>query len=283
VQLLGRIVLTGMAVLVSSSGCASATDGGTGALDGYALDLVTHTGRYWEDADALGRAEEAMVRDCMRDKGYAMPPALGSEPAPRHGEVSGVDLDYRRQHGYGIAEAAATGPARQPEPPAVPPGFDQAMSGGTTVTVGAVEVTSGGCEGAARAALAGSVERWAAAVYLPDFLNDDLIAATSADPARTRARREWQACLGRYGYRFTDYDQPRAEVEKTRMPATAERRLAVADGTCLARARVIEAGIELRRAAAMTMPPQWRKNLARAAQIRRASVATADRILGAAP
>ncbi|WP_433306582.1 hypothetical protein ACQP2F_21190 [Actinoplanes sp. CA-030573] len=265
-----RLLALLTAVVVSSAGCSEAAGGGTTAPDGYALDMVTHSGGYWDDADVIAAAEERLVRECMRARGFTTPAPAAAEPAPRHGEVAGVDLGYRRAHGYGLTDDAVAARSPRPQPPAPPPGYDHALRGDTSVTVGKVVVASGGCMGQARAAVAGSVERWATAVYAPDFLNDDLIAATAADPARDRAEREWQACMAGQGYRFTGYDQPRAEA--ARHPA-AERRIATADGVCLVRARVIETGIELRRRAALAMPPQWRAELVRAAEIRRAAAA----------
>lgn len=267
-----RLLVLLTAVVVSSAGCSEAAGGGTTAPDGYALDMVTHSGGYWDDADALGAAEDRLVRECMRARGFTTPAPGAAGPAPRHGEVAGVDLEYRREHGYGVVDDAVAARAPRPQPPAPPPGYDQALSGDTSVTVGKVVAASGGCMGQARAALAGSVERWATAVYAPDFLNDDLIAATARDPARDRAERQWRACMAGQGYRYTAYDQPRTEA--ARHPA-AERRIATADGVCLIRARVIETGIELRRRAALAMPPQWRAELVGAARIRRAAAAEA--------
>jgi hypothetical protein len=289
------VLLAVIAVVASLVWLRPAPGDGTAAHpvpDGYALDLVTHGERYWSDAAVLGDAEDKLVRQCMRDAGFAMTPASPAGAGPEHGELSGVDLAYRRRHGYGLAEARTTArpPAAEPSPD-----YNRAMTGDNHITVRingrpAVVVAASGCQGRARAALAGSVYRWATALYTPDFLNDDLIRAVAADPARPRLLRGWRDCMARRGYRFTDYDQPRALVQRKldetgpKYPAAAEEReVATADGACLIEGRVIETGIALRRAAALRMAPQWTLELVQAARIRRAAVDNAGRISGGRP
>jgi hypothetical protein len=260
------------------------------APDGYALDLVTHGEQHWRDASALGAAEERLVGGCMRTRGFAMPPAPAGDPGPRHGEVSGIDLGYRDRLGYGIA----TVPARPAEPPpATAEGYERALTGGAGVEVrfgdgSTLVVASGGCRGQARTALGGSVRDWATAVYAGNHLNDDLVRAVAGDPARARVLGEWRACMARAGWAFADYRGPRELIESraatARSPVPAglaalERRLAGADGRCLVRARVIETDIELRRAAALRMPADWRAALVRAAQVRRAAADAAREVL----
>jgi len=250
--------------------------------DGYALDMVVHGPRYLSDASILGRAEHTMVIACMKDGGFTFPLDASASPV----EPSTDDMTYRREHGYGIIEAAENG---DDQSGVIPAGYDEALTGGTNIQVRfrggtTIMVSSGGCRGQARATLAGSVERWATASYAADYLNDDLVRAVAADPAMSLAAAQWRECMRRAGHPAADYGTPRASIEQEfaeHGPSPAlratERKLAVADGECLTSAHVLQTSESLRRNAAATMPADWADELMKAAQIRRAAVDNALR------
>ncbi|RSM40149.1 hypothetical protein DMB66_57470 [Actinoplanes sp. ATCC 53533] len=286
------VLLAVTAVVLSSGWLLFSPDDRTAAApDAYALDLVVHTGRYWADASALGAAEDELVTECMNREGFRYPPDAPASPAqaaPLHGEVSGVDLAYRREHGYGLVESAVPGEG-EPPPAPLQAGYDRALTGARSINVQfsagpTMAVASGGCRGRARATLAGTIEHWAIAAYAADYLNDDLIRAVADDPAMTRAAAAWRACMSTAGYPAVDYSDPRdliqqALTEHGAAPGVAaeERRVAVADGECQIRARVIEVSLELRRAAALRMPATWTAALVQAADLRRTAADNARR------
>ncbi len=287
------VALLTVAGLVLSSGllCWRSGDGpaprSAVRLDDYALATGTQSGRYWDDESLLGEAEERLVVACMRDRGH---PLIGAGPppftaAPRPGDPTAVDMPYRRLHGYGIVDSVAADTRGEGAPP-FPPGYGDALTGRRSLAFetrggDVISVASGGCRGAARATLAGSVRRWAVANYAPGYLNDDLMAAVARDPGWSRLRDGWRRCMADAGYAFADYGAPRQLVERevdahgaTRGSADRERRLAVADGVCLIRSRVIETRLELCRAAALRMSAAWRSELAEVAKVRRAAATT---------
>jgi hypothetical protein len=156
-----RIVVAVALASVVSSGCAP---GGTTARppDDYALDMVLQETRFRADADVLAAAEDRLISVCMRDQGIAFPQEVPSA-------------------GYHVALTGRTYlQARFRDSPPI-------------------MVNSGGCRGRARAALAGTVQRWATAFYAPGYLRDDLIRQAGTDD-RTALRaaaatmpRDWRS------------------------------------------------------------------------------------------
>lgn len=235
------LALTATAALVG--GCASNRP----PAPASATDLALARTVLIQDAPALrsswqrGLAEVELRSACMRDHGYTYAVAgQGTEPSTRTVTADALGTGTPATYGFGPATtaephnpgdtrpryvAALDGPATPTETMALPDGTH-------------VNFQTGGCVGAARVRLFGSVRAFMAASMLPQNVHNEFgnWLARGSDTAYTAATRSWQSCMTSRGWTFTSPDAAIDSVRSTTLGAAAldqrQTAIAAADTTC---------------------------------------------------
>ncbi|WP_269854728.1 hypothetical protein [Streptomyces sp. RPT161] len=260
-QLIGKAAaafLTGCALVAGAVGCTAATQStGRGpepaGVSTTMTDLATRSGRWPTGAAQLQAAFDQLDRECLSTAGFRLPsiPRV-SLPVPEN-EAAAIDLDGRKQHGYGISTPGDSSAAT-----ANPNAYVSSLSSRdqkrfndvqfgpgaprTAVALyrtGRAAVPTAGCVARARRALAGDVQAWAAISYVPQQLDDQLSRKALQDASYQAALARWRVCMAKAGY---PYASPEAAVTRLRREheqgasGSGFRRLeiavAVADGQC---------------------------------------------------
>lgn len=187
----------------------------------------------------LGLAEAAVLRDCLRGKGFDPPdprPFIGGvmnvpRPVPEGGYDRWVDQDptdaYRstlppdRQQEFDRAVVDVTGPEAEV----------------VTPSGRAVQAPERGCVADARRAVYGSVRAWLTLVYVPQELNATAAELYHRGPVAEAITR-YRACMNELGQPI-EYPQDSMGLAE-RLPKQDRSRLAAADQACQERTQVVE-------------------------------------------
>lgn len=223
----------------------------------------------------LGEAEQRLIADCMRDKGfeYRLDPDGPRSEAPER-RFGLDDVAWARRHGYGLAEADRSGDrggeaAAENSPQArylasLPPGrraeFDWALNGTDRAAIvvpapgrGQIFTSADGCQADARGRLYGGLREWTeakAAVVNLEYLTFDEVVV---QPQYTKALADWHACMTARGLAYPSSSEAIAAVAKESWSRTAEDAwkrevtVAVADAECNREAGLASTGTRLQR------------------------------------
>jgi len=214
------------------------------------------------ERELLGRAEQRLIADCMRDKGFRYGPGpapdrpRGKAPERRFGLD---DVAWARRHGYGLAEEARSGDrdgkaadGNSPRaryvaslPPRRKAEFDRALNGTDRAAIvvpapgrGQIFTSADGCQADARRRLYGDLRKWTeakAAVLNLEYVTYDAVVA---EPRYTRAAAGWQSCMKARGLAYPNSSEAIGAVAKENRSRTAgkawrhEVTVAVADAEC---------------------------------------------------
>ncbi|KAA0930686.1 hypothetical protein [Streptomyces apricus] len=253
----------------------SATDRPSERADGPLRTGLTDTER-----GILGEAEQRLISDCMRDKGFRYGLDLDTD-GPRGGvperRFGSDDVAWARRHGYGLAEAARSGDGNGSGKAAVAgnspqaryvasltPGrkatFDRALNGTDRAAIvvpapgrGQIFTSADGCLADARRRLYGDLRRWTeakAAVVNLEYLTFDAVVK---EPRYTKALADWHSCMKARGLAHSNSSEAIGAVAKENRSRTAgkawkhEVTVAVADAECNRAAGLARTGIRLQR------------------------------------
>lgn len=244
-----------------------------------AIDMITGSGTFPARRHLFDKATDTVTDQCVRAAGvpWSSRPA---EPPAASDEDRILDLPGRRLHGYGIADAG------NPDDPADSPRVASLLVGsppryGTLTIPGMAKYTFPvtGCLAEGRAAVAGDVSTWARISYLPAEIGRRLGRAVAADPRYLAAQRRWRQCMADRDLPYATPDDLRTHLARTRAPRAEEIRLAVQDAQCDHDVRLSLTGLALRRAAAATLDPGLRTEMARLSAAFDAAVGRAQALL----
>ncbi|MFF2993442.1 hypothetical protein ACFVTC_02535 [Streptomyces sp. NPDC057950] len=225
----------------------------------------------------LGQAEQRLITECMRDQGFH----YQLDPDPRAGELDAPerrfgldDVAWARRHGYGLAEAAASGDregkaaaAKGPEaryiaalPAPRRADFDRALNGTDRAAIvvpapgrGEIFTSADGCQADARRQLYGDLRKWTEAKAAVLNLEYTTYADVVAEPRYAKALADWQACMKSRGHDYPSSSAAIGTVAKENRSDTAvearrrEVTVAVADAECNRAAGLARTGAGLQR------------------------------------
>ncbi|MGW0719876.1 hypothetical protein ACWD3K_34760 [Streptomyces sp. NPDC002778] len=265
-DLLRTLAVTGLLLVTACSSADQPSDDTADPL---------RTGLTDEERKLLSEAEQRLITDCMRDKGfkYGLDPAGPRSDAPER-RFGLDDVSWARRHGYGLAEAARSGdregkaaaeqgpqarylaslsPRRRAE-------FDRALNGTDRAAIvvpapgrGQIFTSADGCQADARTELYGDLRQWteakAAVVNLEYLTFDDVVA----QKPYTKAEADWRACMKARGLSYASSSEAIGEVAKENESRTAQKAwkrevtVAVADAECNRAAGLARTGSRLQR------------------------------------
>lgn len=246
---------------------------GTPALSPAAADLITRTGGYYAQEQALSAAETTLTNDCLAAAGFSVP----TSPPTRldSDEEWRPDLAQREKTGYGLlAGVEQTGAAPDPVdsyvrgmPAARQRQYQLDLLGPSTSAASFVlggkriTYTTQGCVAAARTRIYGSDLTAARVFYLPQMYYVDLLTKAETEPAYTGAMTRWSACMRESGYHYTDPHDAKDQLVaryRSNPDLAATRRLeiavAVTDAGCAARVGLPTTTESLLRKGAAALP-----------------------------
>ncbi|MGV9251206.1 hypothetical protein [Streptomyces sp. NPDC003697] len=266
--LLWTLAMTGLLFVTACSSADRPSEDAGGRL---------RTGLTDAERKLLGEAEQQLIADCMRNHGfqYRLAPDMpGSELETPERRFGLDDVAWARGHGYGLAEAAASGdrdgkaavekspqalyitslsPRRQAD-------FDRALNGTDRAAIvvpapgrGKIFTSADGCQADARRHLYGDLQKWteakAAVVNLEYYTYDDVVA----EPRYTKALADWRTCMKSRGLAYPSSSEAIGAVAKENRSRTAEEArkhettVAVADAECNREAGLARIGARLQR------------------------------------
>ncbi|WP_156724521.1 hypothetical protein [Streptomyces apocyni] len=223
----------------------------------------------------LSEAEQRLITNCMRDKGfqYGLDPDAPRTEAPER-RFGLDDVAWARRHGYGLADAARSGDRggkaaaeNSPQtrylaslPSRRKAEFDRALNGTDRAAIvvpapgrGQIFTSADGCQADARGRLYGDLRKWteakATVVNLAYVTFDDVVA----EPRYTRALTDWRACMKTRGLAYPSSSEAISAVAKENRSRTAEDArkhevtVAVADAECNREAGLARTGARLQR------------------------------------
>ncbi|MCK2244615.1 MULTISPECIES: hypothetical protein [unclassified Crossiella] len=197
-----------------------------------------------DDHAALAQAEQALIRECMRELGFEYRVSAPSTAPPRRDFPYALDDPaWAAAHGYGPApEPPAENPnqsyyARQPRGRAEaalkaihgdrPRALSVRVPGGALTTR-----SDNGCQAEAEARLYGELAEWFKAETVVRELPSLRRSRVLADPRFAAAAGSWADCMRAEGHPHATPAEARAALP---LPAEAERKLAVAEAGCAVR------------------------------------------------
>ncbi|WP_069885619.1 hypothetical protein [Streptomyces luteocolor] len=277
-----------------------------GRLGSSAVDLATHSGSWPATEKLLREASEKLVRDCMRNTGFAYPAVAAPAPRAPEDEPAAVELPDRRRSGYGIASTEQGGLARSNAPidryyETLPQKerkrFDRALFGPpekrervTDTDWGEVSVPRQGCRADSEKRLAGDVRLWARITYVPEKIDNQLGQRVPRTPAYRAALSDWRSCMRARGHAYATPEsiQPRLKKEYQKSGATEkfrqhEKDVAVADGECALKAHIPAVSLRVQRHLVATLPARDKATLASLAFHRDTAVARGREVLAQEP
>lgn len=263
-----RIRACTVVVTLVLAGCGAnppaSTTADTGLMsDPAAVDLLTRSGSYHARQHTLTVAEEMLVGRCMAARGLAYPARMPAADR-RSDEDRALEMDKRRQIGYGLFQTYSSTPAERDRPvtaadryvkglaPDEQAGYLRALFGANDRRRG-IDLPGGqrvtfageGCVFEAHSRLFGDIITWARITYVPEELDNKLIDRATSSDEYAQAMRGWSRCMARRGHK---YSSPRAAEQDLTARYQAEgaseqlrRReleVAVADGDCARQAGV---------------------------------------------
>ncbi|MEU5977874.1 hypothetical protein [Streptomyces sp. NPDC047315] len=266
----GTLVLCAVLAVPLTVHAVSESDGTTGAkADGARPD--SDSGRpdrepTRQEKDSLYRAEQLLLRDCMRRHGFVYQP-VPKNPVPEAREFPYVvdDVAWARRHGYGSDIDRESARLRDADPNQryfqnLPPerraaaleaangrrpvGLTAKNPDGTTLTR-----SDQGCRTDAERALYGDVQQLFQARSTAGALPDVRRSRVLADPRFAKATKPWARCMRAAGH---PYDTPADLRQKLPssdrpLPRQQEIQLAVAEATCAGTSGLAETAASLDR------------------------------------
>ncbi|GAA2207338.1 hypothetical protein GCM10009850_027960 [Nonomuraea monospora] len=204
------------------------------------------------DEERLHRAEELLLRDCMRGHGFETWPTPFRSPVPEYLEFpyAVTDVAWARRHGYGsdlrdrIAELRRTDPNRryfESLPPdrraAALVALNGARADGLQTrlpTGGVVRRSDSSCTSQAERRLYGDLDAWYRAEKITGSLPGLRVAKVTADARFGEAVRRWSGCMREHGHAYSTPAQARSDALRPEGGRAREIRVAVAEATCAA-------------------------------------------------
>ncbi|MFD5749888.1 hypothetical protein [Streptomyces sp. NPDC127033] len=206
---------------------------------------------------ALRDSEEALVRACMRDRGYEyrIGPARDARRAAAVNPYTLLSPRWSRSDGYGLTGEVLRGPPNDPNadmlaalPDPEREEWEEALLGRREDHV-EISLPSGrrigysphACVQVARDEVYGT--GWAELRYVVEDLSNEAVRRTLASSGFHAAEAEWAGCMAGLGYSYTTLEDPRKEIldqladadgDHDRVRAVGDRELALArdDLTC---------------------------------------------------
>lgn len=231
------------------------------ALSDDALDLATLSGAWGERQTRVERAMRRASDACLVRHGFA--PQGAVSPIEGFDESAVVDLPRRLRLGYAVEEPTdvSADPATVAEQrylrTLAQPRRDAYLttllgSDGPMVAVRLpggreVETPRSGCIAQGRAAVFGSVERWATVQYAPEALGDLVTAGVESSPRYRAAVTTWRACLESKGFRAQTPEALRTATTSGTSDPRRSVAVAVADGQCALAAHLPSTALAVRR------------------------------------
>ncbi len=180
----------------------------------------------------VGRAEFRLVARCMTSQGftYAVPP---SDPEPGPATMTVDALGSGGPPGYGVFPPHGQPSGTGTDQPSYQRALDGRLKAPAAMTLpdgGTIGYQTGGCTGAARASLFGSVRTYVASAYVPQVIRNDFDAFLTTDGPYTTALKVWRSCMAG---RHRSFDAPAAAIsslETARLDAVSlgQRQAAIA-------------------------------------------------------
>lgn len=266
-DLLRTLAVTGLLLVTA---CSAADPNPDDRSEGSLRTELTDTERV-----LLGDAEERLIAECMREAGfeYRLDPVAPREKVPER-RFGLDDVDWAREHGYGLADTAGTGDrgGKSAAPkssqdrylaglaPSRLAAYERALNGTKPDAIvvpapgrGEIFTAADGCRADARRALYGDLRKWteakATVVNLAYLTYDDVVA----EPRYTKALADWRACMKKRGLDYPDTSRAVGAVAKesdSRTPEQAREReveVAVADAECNRSAVLARTGTRLQK------------------------------------
>lgn len=249
-----------------------------------------------DDAAALRQARALLIRDCMRQRGFADYPtpddtAESAEPEAPYGYF---DVRWARAHGYGsdlraqddvLARAdpvrsyferlapARSAAALRAVNGASPDGLRATLPGG-----GVVRRSARSCTSDAEDRLYGDVRAWYRVSKIGDNLSGVWGGLVVGDRRFRRAVSRWSRCMRRSGHPARNPPAARASAL-----AAGDRRIeiatAVAEATCAQRTGLAATARALDRSYRRAVRARWRPVLAARARMVRAAIPRARAVI----
>lgn len=241
---------TDSAALVGGVVCASLLLTGCGEAGSGAVPGPVPAG----SAAILHDAEQLLIRNCMRDKGFQYVPEP-KNPVPQLRRFPYVvdDLAWARRYGYGsglrrrLDDIAARNPnqayfrtlspaRRQAAVAALngprPTGLEATLADGMSISH-----SDTGCTSDARRELYGDLAAWFAADKLVGSLDSARIVAVLSDGTYRTTLSAWARCMRAAGHPVPDPQQAQGRFadSRTSAPPRHEVAQAAAEATCAAR------------------------------------------------
>jgi hypothetical protein len=245
------ICAVGLLAGACSGGATSPGDGINGVSEMSASEL-----RY------LFIAEHELIGQCMQKGGFryeVIPPAL--EDFEKSAPPPAVDMDERRQIGYGLAESATGG--GNPQGDAAPQDvnakyiqtlspqrqrqYQEALFGRDERSVevelpggGVLATNEDGCLSEARMRLYGDLSTWLYLDHIANNLRSEAASRMRADERYDSVHNEWRSCMEDRGFQYRTPGEAMAAAAEMYGNASADRQqvlrreiqVAVADGEC---------------------------------------------------
>jgi hypothetical protein len=245
-------------------------------------DVLLRPKDFFDDTQTIVDVTLRLTQECMQDKGFRYD-GLAESVDRIQGELD-PDMDFREMEGFGFAHYYR--PLYQP-PDDLIVVWDRAISGDPGDSVrwrtlgGSGGSDAGGCFGAAKKRVAGSVLDWTWAVTLQqDYWL--IFSHTLSDEITWRnVVAKWAACMHRSGWPDIDYpDQPRNTASARYLAEAAggkgvteelrafEIDLAVDDARCRRSTGVVEVSRTLREDFLESATPEYLRDLRRIAAAR---------------
>jgi hypothetical protein len=207
-------------------------------------------------------AEHELVGQCMQEEGFkyeVIPPAL--EDFEKSAPLPAVDMEERRQSGYGLAESAIGDVSRQGDgapqdvnakyiqtlSPERQRGYQRALFGQDERSIevelpggGVLATNEDGCLSEARIQLYGDLSTWLYLDHIANNLRSEAASRTRADERYDAVHDEWRSCMEDRGFEYRTPGDAMAAAAEMYGNASADRQeivrreiqVAVADGEC---------------------------------------------------
>lgn len=218
------------------------------------------------EADLLHTAEQILLRDCMRDRGFVYEP-VPRQPVPDARDFPYVvdDPEWARRHGYGsdldrkreeistegVNERYFRSLPQERRAPAIaaangsrPDGLSARASDGLKISR-----SPDGCQSQAERGLYPDLAAWFQARVTVDSLPPLRGGQVIADGEFRGATRKWSVCMNAAGYAFQDPAAARAALPPPDRPFPREREvaMAVAEAGCARSSGLAETAARLDR------------------------------------
>jgi hypothetical protein len=248
----------------------------------------------------LHRAEQLLLRDCMRAQGFQYRP-VPRDPVPEARDFPYVldDVAWAREHGYGTDVRRKAAEMREKDvnqryfrslPPARRAQALRAANGPDPNGITArtpdgmvLRRSTEGCRSQAERTLYGDLAAWFQAEVTLESLTQMRRTRVLADPAFARAVGPWARCMRAAGHPYASPAHLRQEAlpgpGEPALPRGREIRLAVAEARCAAATGLARTAHELDRTHAVRLRHQYRSELRVAQRLRLGALPRADEVV----